>query len=316
MKRAAVAVVVGIIACCFLLLTLRFLPDSHTDFSIAWNGAKLLLEGRNPYELIGPGREVSYPFTLHYPASTLVAAMPLTLLSERAADLVFVFLSASVLAFVATQENFNRLWIFPSAAFIISARAGQYTPLMAAGYFAPWAAVLLPIKPSTGLAVMGSWSSKRAWVSGGVSAFILLGISFLMLPNWPREWIDATTSSGEYVSPLRKMGGFVLLLALLKWRQREARLLLLLALIPQVSSWYEGLLPMLVGRTKRECQLLSLTSSLGYLMLIPLSFMSPTQEIAIPVVGDMMNAFCYLPALIVVLRRKDEISPSLSASRA
>ena len=54
--------------------------------------------------------------------------------------------------------------------------------------------------------------------------------------------------------------------------------------------------------------MLAFVSSLGYLLLIPLSYASPTREISIFAVGHLMVAFCYLPALIVVLRRPDENS--------
>ncbi len=304
--RLAVALSVGVAACGLLLLTKYLLPDSSTDFSALWQGARVLLQGRNPYELIGPGRQIPYPYELHYPASSLVAIMPLSWLSQRAADLVFVFSSAALLAFGATKENWNRIWIFFTPAFIISARSGQFSPLIAAGYFLPLAAAALPIKPSTGLAVMATWNDRRAWYAAGLVALVTVSISFILLPGWVNDWLDGTLSSGEYVSPVRKMGGFVLLLAALRWRQREARLLLCLAVIPQVSSWYEALLPLLVARTRRECQVLSMMSAAGYLLMIPLAFINSTGEIAIPTVGNMMVAFAYLPALIVVLRRPNE----------
>jgi hypothetical protein len=307
--RGFVAVAVGISACALLLLTRHFIPDARTDFSALWNGARLIWRGENPYELIGPGRAIPYANPLHYPASSLVAVFPLIWLREAAADLVFVFFSAALLAFGATKDNWNRIWMFPSAAFIIAARAGQMTPLIAAGYFLPYAAAFLPIKPSTGLAVIATWSSRRAWYAAGGVALVTTIVAFLVQPNWVHDWLQLTLSSGEYVSPVRRLGGFLLLLAALRWRQREGRLLLCLALIPQVASWYAALLPLLVARTKSECQILSLTSSTGYLLMMPLAMMNPTGEIAIPTVGNMMIAFCYLPALIVVLHQNEIDSP-------
>jgi hypothetical protein len=102
--------------------------------------------------------------------------------------------------------------------------------------------------------------------------------------------------------PFMRPGGFVLALAALRWKKPEGRFLLMLCLVPQTPSWYEGVLPMLVAHNKREAQVLSLTSSLGYVLLIPLALMSTTREIASTTIGQMMVAFCYLPAVIAVLR--------------
>lgn len=296
----------GLSGVVFLRITRHFEVGGHSDFSVVWAGSKLLLQGRNPYALIGPGKEVDYPWELHYPASTLVAVSPLTLLSETWADVVFVFFSAAILCYVATKENWNRLWIFPSCAFIIAARSAQWSPLICTAFFLPFLGWVTPLKPSLGLAVF-SVGDKRTRLIGVAAFLVTASIALLILPEWPRLWLGTVSSSWEYTSPVRRMGGFLLVLSLIKWRQREARFLFVLALVPQVSSWYEGLLPLLVGRTKRECQILSLVSSAGFLLLIPLAFQSSSREIPTFVVGRIMIAFCYLPALVVVLRRGDEV---------
>jgi hypothetical protein len=51
-------------------------------------------------------------------------------------------------------------------------------------------------------------------------------------------------------------------------------------------------------------QTLSLVSSLGYIAQIGL--LSDQQEIASSDIGILMVAFCYLPAVTVVLRRSNE----------
>jgi hypothetical protein len=303
LHRVLFSLTIGLAACGFLVLTRHYAPDARTDFSAVWNGARLLASGENPYELIGPDRPIVYDFRLHYPATSLVPFITLVWLKEFSADLVFVFSSAALLAFGATKENWNRIWIFPSAAFIVAARAGQFSPLIAAGYFLPLAAALLPIKPTTGFAVLTSWRSRRVWIAAGAVGLAILAISLVLQPGWLNDWLAVVLASRDQVSPVRALGGFVLLLSALRWKQREARLLLFLALVPQVQSWYEALLPMLVARTKTECQILSMVSSLGYLLMIPLVMMSPTRELARSTVGDMMVAFAYLPALIVLLRR-------------
>ena len=305
-KAFAFALLIGLAACALFQITWGVQPQGHSDFSVVWNGARIFLAGGNPYAAIGPGRELAfYYYELHYPASTLVAIAPFTLLSERSADFVFVFTSAFLLAYGATRENWNRVWLFPSSAFVIAARTGQWTPLIASAYFLPWMAAVVCLKPSNGLPVL-IVQKRRAVIAASIVTAVLLAIAFAIDPGWPRRWLSTVSGSWEFVSPVARLGGFLLLLALLRWRQREARFLFVLSLVPAVSSWYEALLPMLVARTKRETQFLSLTSSIGYLLLIPLALSSPTSEVSTFTVGRMMIAFCYLPALLVVLRRSDD----------
>ena len=296
----------SIAAGAYLLFQLaRRVTPGPSDFSVIWHGARLLFEGRNPYDLIGPGRLVPFGWELHYPASTLVAAFPLAVLPESLADFVFVFGSAFLLAYGALKENLNRIWIFGSSAFVVNATAGQWSAFTASGYFLPLAAVFALMKPTDGMAILAS-RDRKSWIAAGAFAACATLVSLALLPGWPREWYTSVTGTWEFVSPVQRWGGWLLLLAVLRWRSREARLLLVLALVPQVQSWYVGLLPLLVARSKRENQVLALVSSLGYLLLIPLSYASPTREISIFTVGHLMVAFCYLPALIVVLRRPNE----------
>jgi len=61
---------------------------------------------------------------------------------------------------------------------------------------------------------------------------------------------------------------------------------------------------MLAGSSKREVQSLSLISSVGYIAQIGL--LSASNEITSKDIGVLMIAFCYLPALIVVLRKPND----------
>ena len=281
-------------ASCVLVFWTQGIAPGHSDFSII---RAAILSG-TPYKQL-PG----YDFVLHYPGTALAFGVPFTWVSERVGDLIFVALSTGLLAFGLTKDGWDRIWILPSAAFIVAIRSGQWSPLVASAYFLPLGIVSV-LKPSTGLASL-SVQDRRGWIVAIVGGFILFALSFAVYTKWIPEWLGTLRGSWEFVAPVRRLGGFLLILSLLRWRSKEGRFLFVLSMVPQVSSWYEGLLPMLVGRTKRECQVLSLTSSLGYLLMIPLALQSPTHEIASSTVGRMMVAFCYLPALIVVLRREN-----------
>jgi len=312
-KRVLVSLLIAAYSYALFLFS-RHISPGHSDFSVIWYAARALIDGGNPYVLIGPGRPIPFDWELHYPLTAVVAAAPLSFLPESIADFIFVFGSGFLLAYGALGENLNRTWIFLSAAYVVNAKSAQWSALTASGYFLPYAAAFLVLKPSDGLAILCA-SRRRAWIFAGVSAVVLTGISLLVLPSWPREWIASVMRTWEYVSPVTRTGGFILLLALFRWKTREGRFLLALSLVPQVQSWYTGVLPLLVARSRRENQLLSLVSSLGYVLLIPLARMSPTHEISTFTVGNLMIAFCYLPALIVVLRQPNEFPTASSATR-
>lgn len=301
--RLAAATAVALFAGGFALSERLRVPTSHSDFSPVWFGAKALLQHRNPYALVGPALEFKYDFPLNYPATALVAAIPFTALSETVATVLFVVISGWLLGFAITRETWNRIWIIPSSAFVIASRAAQWSPIIAAAVFLPWLAWIFCCKPTLGLAVVGATSRKRSLEVFVLGSALLLVISLALMPNWPIVWIR-NIASGGFTSPVIRLGGIAILFAGLRWRRPEARLLLLLALVPQTSSWYEGLLPMIVGESKREVQFLSLISSAGYMLQIPL--LSDDNFITAHDTGALIVAFCYLPAVIVLLRKRNE----------
>ena len=52
------------------------MPAHPGDFGLSWFGARSLLDGQNPYELVGPGLPYPWPWPLVYPGTAFVAALP------------------------------------------------------------------------------------------------------------------------------------------------------------------------------------------------------------------------------------------------
>jgi hypothetical protein len=72
----------------------------------------------------------------------------------------------------------------------------------------------------------------------GVSVFLIL--SLVILPSWPRDWWMAwPLDNTRWVPPILRPFGFLLLLAALRWRSPEGRLILALAFIPQSTLPHE-----------------------------------------------------------------------------
>ena len=303
--RLTVAVVIATLAPLFPLAEHARLPTRPTDFGLVWFGAKSFLAGINPYPLIGPGLTYNWDWAeLLYPGPAMVLAIPLSWLPEFLAAAVFVWISTALLAYGITAKGWDLLFLFPSSAFIVAARAAQWSPLFSAAFVLPWLGFVLAAKPNLGTAVALASDSRRLLTTALAGGAFLLLVSLIMLPGWPKSWI-AMVKASHVITPLTRLGGFLVLLNLLKWRRPEARLILFLACVPQTGSWYEALPLLLVAQTRRESQILSLTSSLGYLMILLLIHGQPEQQFNREV-SNLMIAFAYLPATITVLRRPNE----------
>src|SRR5690606_18650319 len=134
-------------------------------------------------------------------------------------------------------------------------------------------------------------------------------VALLARPDWVLEWI-ASLRTKEFVSaPITNPGGPLVLLALLRWRRPEARVLAALACVPQTPSVYD-LVPLLViPRTMREVSVLALLTSALFSISVALGpytsfndFAHTLERWAIWVV--------YIPALLMVLRRPNVATDS------
>jgi hypothetical protein len=290
--RIAVAVGVGGIAAAFRYAEEIRTNGAHSDFGAVWFGARSLIRGVNPYPLIGPGKVFDWDFHLNYPATALVAALPLSIFPEVIASILFVFLSATALTYAITRDDWNRIWILPSACFIVAARAAQWSPLYCASMFLPVLGLILSAKPTLGAVTLVSRYTKPSWRYVIAGAAFLLITSFILFPAWPREWLSAVRP-GEFQPVFLWPGGFIGLLAALRWRQPEGRMVLAMSIVPITASWYEALPLLLAGRTKRETQILSLISSVGY---ITQGLFSPGEEyVPVRYTKILLVLFCTFP---------------------
>lgn len=304
-QRIVVALLLGIAAA-----ALNYFRASErgglSDFSPLWYGARMLLEGRNPYLLIGPHKMIDMPTALYYPAPAFVSVMPLTLFSFHVAGALFVFLSTVLLAWGTTSDGWHRLPIFPSVAFLTAAQLGQWSILMTAAVFIPAVALVAIAKPQASLPIVGSSSSRLPFIASIIGGIVLLVVSFALLPSWPTEWWRLLGNSAYFVAPIARTGGIAIALVLLRWKRSEAWLVFIAACLPQTWYPYNGLLLFIVASTYREACALSLISSAMWMVVylfIPGEMRSPaTRELW----GTLLVATSYLPATLVILRRPNE----------
>lgn len=268
-------------------------------------GAVAVLQGLDPYQVIGPDRQFEHEFPFIYPLPASLVILPLALLSELPAAVVFVWISTALLAFSITADGWHRLPLFLSSAFVMSVRRVQWTPLLTAAMQLPSLAWILIAKPNIGLALLLAARSGRTVKVAVLGGATLVLVSILILPQWPAEWLEAIRSATHTRAPITQPGGFLVLLALLRWRRWDARLIVALACVPQTLYWYDILPLLLIARTLRESLLLSLVTSSGFLIDMALV---TDDDVLVPHerFGALIIAVAYLPATLLVLRRPNE----------
>jgi len=276
----------------------RQTPETGSDFDQSWIAARALLAGGDPYAAVVAA---GWPWPLYYPLPAVLVAVPFTLLSMAAARMVFAGLGAGALAYAMTGRAWWGLAVVVSAPFLDALTSVQWSPLLTAAALLPALGWALAAKPTIGLAL---WVAYPRWQTAAAVGAIVVA-SLVALPEWPRLWLAAAAGADHIRAPILRPGGFLLLLALLKWRRPEARLLAVLAGVPQSPAMYEALPLFLAPSSAREALGLALLSHVTYaaIRLLPAaaSFAEGYQA-----KWPIMLVLLYLPVLIVVLRRPNQ----------
>lgn len=268
------------------------------DFQWWWLTARAVLDGANPYTVIPAALGPQFQFFNPLPAAVL--AIPFALLRPDVGLALFSGLSAAVLAFVVTRRSFDPLVMFLSASFAHTVVMGQWSLLLTAALFAPSLAFIGSAKPNIGLAIVAALASWRA--AAAMLAFAIITLVFR--PSWPMEWLAVVRTSTWHFSPLSIPGGVLLLLALLRWRRPEARLVAALGVLPQSPFVYEAMPLFFVPRSRAEFYVLVIGSDLA---LGAYAYFRGTPPDAYFRYNGIAVIVCmYLPALVMVLRRPND----------
>jgi hypothetical protein len=269
------------------------------DFSLPWTAARHLLEGRDPYAAMRPTGVYPFNVPFYYPLPAAVIAVPFALLPATVAGVAFVALSFGIAGLVLTRDGSHRAIILLGFPAVMAATLGQWSPLLVAATVIPALQLVMPAKPTLGAAV---FASRPSWV-GLAAAAVIVGASFAIMPEWVGAWRSAVSSAWTmYTPPVRWAGGagFVLLATLVWWRDRDARLLAVMAVAPQLPLFYDQLLVHAVARTRREGLVLVGASWVGGIAWVSLG--TPADGAERPA-RALILATIYVPALIVIATR-------------
>jgi hypothetical protein len=288
----AVIVALGAGAASYLL-ALRH--TGYGDFLAWWFGARVLVNGGDPYATAPDVAPFFISEQLFYPATALVASVPVAWLPYHLALAVFFGVGSGLLAYGIARTKPFQLAVFCSFPFVAAMQLGHWSPYVAATLVLPAAGFFIAVKPNLGLAALLGRPSR----SMIVGAAVLVLVSLLVMPSWPARWLAALPLAPSHLLPITTWLGAPLILALLRWRRPEARLLLAMSLLPQTATFADQLLLFFVAQTRRESLTLAAISIVG-----GVAWMIRLLDGGHPALlgGPFVVASVYLPALVVVLR--------------
>ena len=265
-----------------------------TDAGSYYRGARAVLEGRNPYVW---DRTVS-DWPSFYPLPTYLVLVPLAVFPLPAFHLLLAGISGGLLGWAGTKRP-ELAPALLSAGFFGACAVGGWGPVLLAGVALPGLSWVWGLKPSLGLALFTGWPIRRRipYICMGILGVVSLAV----LPSWPRDWLH-NLGSANHVAPIFRPGGFLLLLALLRWRDPGARMLAVLALVPHTVSVADAMLGFAVCRNRWEAYGLALASYGAAFWAGAVVDPSMTLVHAQAQQWPAVATLCYLPALVLALR--------------
>jgi hypothetical protein len=301
--RFLICLITAIIAAHYVyMLSVRV--EFHRDLGHVWFAAGEVLRGRSPYASIGPGAAYEWPWPLYYPLPGVLAIVPLALVPEPIAMATFAALGVGAFMWAMGELGYASMSAVASYSLFHATTLVQWSPLLAASLVLTPITVLLVAKPTVGAALFAA--RPNWWAVGGGT--LLLAASFAVDPHWVGRWLAAlgspniaTGMHAGHFAIVQFPGGVFVLAALLRWRRAEARLLGVLACVPQTLLPYESLLLFLIPRGWFE--------SLAMVGLSYAMFVVATRDVPADFVvrtlsfGPAVTWTMYLPATLMVLRR-------------
>jgi hypothetical protein len=265
------------------LLLYAWMPDRNSDFDHLYGAAANLVGGKNPYPLAAQ----EFP----YPLPAVLLAVPFTGIPLGLARPIFDVLVGWAFVYALWKYRGGyALLALVSGAYLFAMANGQTPPLMVAASLIPALSFLLAVRPNTSASL---WFARPSWAALlGASAF--LALSLVVLPSWPRDWWMALPlESSELAPPVLRPFGFVLLLAALRWRLPEGRLIFATAFIPQTTLPYELVTLALIPANRLEMAI-----------FVAGTWGAVAAADQLPQAGWLVTLCAvYLPMLYLVLRR-------------
>lgn len=279
--RIAISGMIGLAAGLYCYLVVTRLHAGALDFGWSIHLAQRFLARQNPYDT--PLEQ--YPFT------AALFALPFARMRPEAAAGLFYGLSSAALALGVSRGGYHRLLIFLAYPYWIGLITVQWSTAITAAAFFPLLMPLAMAKPQVGLPVFLTRISVR-----GLLACVIVGVlSLILMPHWPQLWLKQTGYYEHFVA-LLVLPGPLVLLALLRYRDRDAMLLFITSLMPQ-RWFFDTYILWLIPKSRRE---ILVTVFLSWCAGIWRWYHQPSSYAQ---VGRWIVISTYLPMLFIVLLR-------------
>lgn len=311
-NSAAAALLVAAIVAVWLSYYWAHVPASyHSDAAQLWAGARALVNGRDPYSVVGVGREFNWPFPLLYPLPAVMLFVPLALLSEHAAAIVWATIGAAAFTFALLQRKAGplaALIALLSAPLHEALQVAQWSPLVSGAAAIPALAALIVAKPNLTAAVVAGQRPNQLRNACLVAATLLL-VSFVAEPTWPAHWLRGLPTATHIKPPLFRPAGFLVLLCALKWRRADARLVLVFSVLSQSPFLHETVPLLLIPANALEQLILAVTSWGGVLWWNAQNLHLLGYAHWADLAGDASLFCCILPCVVMILGRPNQWEP-------
>ncbi|HET7600771.1 MAG TPA: hypothetical protein VFK09_10790 [Gemmatimonadales bacterium] len=295
--RLWAALAVAAASAAFVHLRYELQPTAVSDFDQIWIAARALVTGGDPYVAVAAlPKELGFP--LFYPLTAVLLGVPFAWLPIAIARAVVAALGAGAFTYVILRRGWWGLALVASGSFLVAVGGVQWSPLLTAAALNPAFGFLLAAKPSVGLALLVAFPDRRTIIGCAVLGLL----SLVVRPIWPLEWLRALHANSGHLLPLvARPAGVVLLLALVRWRMPEARLLAAHACVPQTLLLYDAVPLLLTARTLRQALVLAVTTQAAVLYMHLIAKPSHTFETFSVDAWPVTLVVVYLPVLLMIL---------------
>jgi len=265
---------------------------------VIW-GAKAWLSGEDPFQAVA--HSPVWNGGLLYPFTAVLPLIPFSWIPEFVLNVLWVSTSAGFLTWMIAKRGISpAIVMLISPPMIHAVNTSQWTPLLLAAALSSWGGALLACKPTTALWLF-AFRPRWQHLAG---ATIVLGLSLVLWPAWPLAWRAILGKAVYTIWPLMIPGGPLVLLALLRWRRPEARLLAAMVCVPHTMLIYETLPLFLIPQTWLEAGVLWFGCAAAVTLHAALApYQTATDWVTMS--GRLIVWCVYLPALIMVLRRRE-----------
>ena len=281
-RRILFAVLIGLGSGLLCSMVRSSFQNMFVDMGWAFNAARDLLAGRDPY------RHAASTLLIPYPLTAALVVFPFALLPDQLAIIGSYGLICGLLASGLLREGqYWRLLVFVSPAFWMAARAMQWSPLFMTVLLYPSLFPVLVAKPTLALPVALSvcWTWKRV-----LGALLLVLVSLLLIPAWPWRWLSQTGQYSGFI-PLLTLFGPVLAITLFFWRDWQARFLFFLSITPQQYMFYDQLLVWMIPQTVRQMIFLTIAAWAAYFSINE-DYTKNWPTVPLIMLGVYLPAFC------------------------